>query len=219
MSLIVKDLSKTYQQGKTPIKALDDLSFELKKGGSLSVVGPSGSGKTTLLTLLAGLDQADQGEILFNDKAVQDFSEKQWTEFRGKNIGIVFQSFYLMPHLTALENVSLPLELQNHSHSVQRATDVLKQVGLGDRMEHKPSQLSGGECQRVAIARALSVNPPFIFADEPSGNLDTDTGKKVMDLLFELVKQNEMTLLLITHDSKLAARCESQIHLVGGKKQ
>ncbi len=219
MSLIVKDLSKTYQQGKTPIKALDDLSFELKKGGSLSVVGPSGSGKTTLLTLLAGLDQADQGEILFNDKAVQDFSEKQWTEFRGKNIGIVFQSFYLMPHLTALENVSLPLELQNHSHSVQRATDVLKQVGLGDRTEHKPSQLSGGECQRVAIARALSVNPPFIFADEPSGNLDTDTGKKVMDLLFELVKQNEMTLLLITHDSKLAARCESQIHLVGGKKQ
>ncbi len=219
MSLVVKNLSKTYQQGKTPIKALDELSFELKTGGSLSVVGPSGSGKTTLLTLLAGLDQADQGQILFKDQAVQDLSEKQWTEFRGKNIGIVFQSFYLMPHLTALENVSLPLELQNHSNATQRATEVLEQVGLGDRMEHKPSQLSGGECQRVAIARALSVNPPFIFADEPSGNLDTDTGKKVMDLLFELVKKNEMTLLLITHDSKLAARCESQIHLVGGKKQ
>lgn len=219
MSLQVNHLSKTYQQGKTPIKALDDLNFELKKGSSLSVVGPSGSGKTTLLTLLAGLDQADEGEIFFQDQAVQNYTEKQWTQFRGKNIGIVFQSFYLMPHLTALENVCLPLDLQDHPDSQKRATEVLSQVGLGDRMEHKPSQLSGGECQRVAIARALSVNPPFIFADEPSGNLDTETGKKVMDLLFDLVKKNEMTLLLITHDSKLAARCESQIHLVGGKKQ
>ncbi len=219
MSIHVKNVSKTYWQSKTPIKALDDISIKINKGESLAVVGPSGSGKTTLLTLLAGLDQVDQGSIEFNGRSVESFTEKQWTDFRGKNIGIVFQSFYLMPHLTALENVRLPLDLQGYPDSALRAKEMLVRVGLAGRLDHKPSQLSGGESQRVAIARALSINPPFLFADEPSGNLDTETGEKVMDMLFDLVKEEQITLILITHDSELAKKCESQLYLVGGQKQ
>ena len=219
MILKVNDLNKTFFQGKTEIHALKGVSFDVAKNHSLAIVGPSGSGKTTLLSLLAGLDAPSSGTIDMAGSNLASLSEEQLTEFRAKNIGIVFQQFHLMPYLTALENVSLPLDILGEKDSANRAQKLLEQVGLGERADHLPHQLSGGECQRVAIARASVVQPKILLADEPSGNLDTETGKNVMDLLFRLVDETDMTLILITHDLNLASRCEKQIHLVGGKLQ
>ncbi len=219
MILQVKDLRKSFTQGKRTIDALKGVSFQVEKNESLAIVGPSGSGKTTLLSLLAGLDQVSAGEINFDGNPIHNMSERELNAFRAQNIGIVFQQFHLMPHLSALENVALPLDILGQDNSEERARSMLVQVGLGDRVTHRPHQLSGGECQRVAIARASVTNPKILLADEPSGNLDTETGAKVMDLLFQLVEDHGMTLILITHNEKLAHRCQKQIHIVGGQLQ
>jgi putative ABC transport system ATP-binding protein len=219
MSLKIDQLSKSFFQGTTRITALDQVSFTVEKGDSFAIIGPSGSGKTTLLTLMAGLESPTSGHIFFDKTDITLLSEKERTEFRAKNIGIVFQQFHLMPHLTALENVSLPLEITGAENIQDRATEALVRVGLEHRVNHLPKQLSGGESQRVAMARAMVHRPPFIFADEPSGNLDTENGEKVMKLLFDLIGKEKSTLVLITHDLNLASRCHRQIHLHGGRLQ
>lgn len=218
MILEVKNLTKKFLQGETTINAVNDLSFSLQEGQSLSLTGPSGSGKTTVMSLLAGLDSPNKGEIFIDDVKLNDLSEKELSKFRAQNIGIVFQQFHLMPHLTALENVCLPLEINKASEVVDKAIKILQAVGLEDRVNHLPSQLSGGEKQRVAIARAIVLKPKLILADEPSGNLDTETGKKVMDVLFEMTKEFNLSLVLITHDIKLAQRCDRQINLFAGQR-
>lgn len=217
MILQAKNVSRIFSQGKTQIKAIDHVSFELQAKQSLAIIGPSGSGKTSLLSLIAGIDRPTTGEILVNGTDLNTLSESELTRFRAQSIGIVFQQFYLMPYLTALENVSLPLDIQKDSDSLRKAEEYLMRVGLKDRLHHFPYQLSGGECQRVAIARASVVQPKILLADEPSGNLDTNTGVKIMDQLFAMIEQTNMTLVLITHDPKLAERCDRQLHLVGGK--
>ena len=219
MILSVNKLNKSFKQGDTDIKAVQDISFELNPGETLAIVGSSGSGKTTLLSLLTGLDNADSGEIIMVDQKITELSERQLSLFRAQNIGIVFQEFHLMPHLTAAENVALPLEIAHQSDVDSQVTAALKKVGLSERHDHLPHQLSGGECQRVAIARAMVAKPRILFADEPSGNLDTDTGQKVMDLLFSLVEENKMTMILVTHEKNLAQRCLRQIEMAGGKAQ
>lgn len=219
MILEVDNLSKSFHQGKTEIHALKDVSFNLETAGSLAIVGPSGSGKTTLLSLLAGLDVASQGSISMLGQSLSGLSEEALTQFRAQNIGIVFQQFHLMPHLTALENVTLPLDILGKENPKELAASFLEKVGLKDRMDHLPNQLSGGECQRVAIARASVVQPKFLLADEPSGNLDTETGRTVMDLLFDLTKDENMSLILITHNEALANRCDHKIKLLGGRRQ
>lgn len=217
MILEVANIKKSYFQGPSQIMALDDVSFNLEKGKSLSIIGSSGSGKTTLLSLLAGLDSPDSGSIQIEQQNIVQLDEQQLTLFRGQNIGIVFQQFHLMPHLSALENVCLPLEIMGDPNFHQKSMEILDQVGLADRSDHFPSQLSGGECQRVAIARAAVIRPKVLLADEPSGNLDTQTGEVVMDLLFNLQKESDLTLVLVTHDNKLANRCDQQIKLSAGK--
>jgi putative ABC transport system ATP-binding protein len=179
-------------------------------------VGKSGSGKSTLLSLMAGLDQVDSGEIWIQEKCINKLSEKDLTLFRAQNIGIVFQQFHLVSTLSALENVLLPLNILKNPHALEIATKLIDQVGLSHRSHHLPSELSGGESQRVAIARALSTSPAILFADEPSGNLDEETGVKVMDLLFEMVKQTKTTLILVTHDRDLAKKCSRMILLEHG---
>ena len=219
MILDVKSLGKSFYQGSRKIDALKDVSFQVEKQQSLAIVGPSGSGKSTLLSLLAGLDQSSGGEIFFAEKPLHTMSESQLNQFRAQNIGIVFQQFHLMPHLSALENVALPLDILGREDAEAQATEMLQSVGLAERLTHRPHELSGGECQRVAIARASVTRPKLLLADEPSGNLDTETGKKVMDLLFNLVQETGTTMILITHDLKLAERCQHQLHLVGGQLQ
>ncbi len=218
MNLVVKNLTKDYYQGETLVKALDAIDFE-SNANTLSIIGPSGSGKTTLLTLLSGLDSTTSGEIILGDQSITKLNEKEMTQFRAENIGIVFQQFHLMPHLSALENVMLPLEILGAKDSEERAIEFLDIVGLKERIHHLPSELSGGECQRVAIARATVTSPKYLFADEPSGNLDFTTGNKVMDLLFKLSEEKNMKLVLVTHDNELANRCDQQIHIIGGKLQ
>ena len=217
MILEVQGLTKTFRQGERKVHALNNVSFSVEKNQSLAIVGPSGSGKTTLLSLLAGLDRFDQGEIKAVQASIGQMSEEELTRYRAQNIGIVFQQFHLMPHLTALENVCLPLDILGEQGVEKRAKEMLELVGLKERIHHKPHELSGGECQRVAIARASVTKPKILLADEPSGNLDTETGKIVMDLLFKLVEESDMTLVLITHDNNLAQRCQRQIQLVGGQ--
>lgn len=219
MILDVENLSKTYVQGTTSIEALSQVAFQMAPGETLAIVGPSGSGKTTLLSLLAGLELASQGSVAIKGQNIFSLTEMDLSLFRSKHIGIVFQQFHLMPHLSALENVSLPLEIQGDPKAQEKALDALKAVDLSLRKDHLPRELSGGECQRVAIARAIVVRPDLLLADEPSGNLDTDTGNRVMDLIFELVEKNKMSLVLVTHNHELAKRCHRQIVLRGGKVQ
>lgn len=209
-------LMKSFTQGTTKIHAVSDVSFEVPEGKTMAIVGPSGSGKTTLLSLLAGLDRPDSGDIRVDGKSLVQFSEEDLSHFRGTNMGIIFQQFHLMPQLSALENVCLPLDIHGHPNSRERAIKALGDVGLADRADHLPNQLSGGECQRVAIARAIVVEPKILFADEPSGNLDTETGKKVSDLLFELVHKKKMTMILVTHDLSLASQCDKMVRIEGG---
>ena len=219
MILQVKNLKKSFAQGKKQIDALAGISFSVDQQQSLAIVGPSGSGKSTLISLLAGLDQASEGEILFEQSKLHQMSEAELNRFRSQNIGIVFQQFHLMPHLSAEENVALPLEILGDDQPLEKAQDMLKRVGLGERTTHRPHQLSCGECQRVAIARACVTRPKVLLADEPSGNLDTETGKRVMDILFDMVKETGTTLILITHDDSLAMRCQKQLKIVGGLLQ
>jgi putative ABC transport system ATP-binding protein len=196
---------------------LDDISFDLKSGETLAIVGASGSGKTTLLGLLAGLDRPSTGEVFLAGQALSSMDENQRAQLRQQQVGFVFQSFHLLPTLTALENVMLALEIAHHSKVKERAKEALEMVGLGHRLSHYPRQLSGGEQQRVAIARAFANEPAIMFADEPTGNLDRRTGNDIADLLFDLNQRVQTALVLVTHDPQLAERCQITHTIDGGR--
>jgi|TARA_B110000914_G_scaffold176319_1_gene157668 putative ABC transport system ATP-binding protein len=217
MILKTTNLKKEVLSGNSPLVILDDINFELEEGKSLAIVGPSGSGKSTLLGLLAGLDTATSGEIYLNGNALHDMDEEKRARVRKDNVAFVFQSFELLPGLTALENVMLPSELKHSLDAKKTATEYLKRVGLNDRLDHYPRQLSGGEQQRVAIARAFACEAKLLFADEPTGNLDPKTGEKVSDLLFEVNAETSNALIVVTHDLELASKCDEQIDLNEGK--
>jgi putative ABC transport system ATP-binding protein len=214
MNLI--DVKKSFGHGPSKLDVLKGINLTLQPGETLALVGKSGSGKSTLLSLMAGLDKVDSGEIWIQGRCHSHLSESELTQFRARHMGIVFQQFHLVSTLTAFENVLLPLTLLKHPEAKEVAFKLIDQVGLSARSNHLPSELSGGESQRVAIARALSIRPAILFADEPSGNLDEETGAKVMDLLFEMVHLTHTTLVLVTHDKDLAARCSRVIHLEHG---
>ncbi len=214
--MTVKNLRKSFGEGSTRIEVLKGITLDVVKGETLALVGKSGSGKSTLLSLLAGLDRSDHGDIVVGEKNITGLSEKELTHFRAQEMGIVFQQFHLVSTLTALENVLLPLSILKRENAREKAEALLESVGLSHRAHHLPSELSGGESQRVAIARALSTSPSVLFADEPSGNLDEETGTKVMDLLFEMVKKTGTTMILVTHDPDLARRCSRTVHLEHG---
>ena len=195
---------------------LKGINLEIKSGESVAIVGASGSGKSTLLGLLAGLDEPSEGRVIVGDTDLSQLDEDGRALFRGREIGFVFQSFQLLPALTALENVMLPLELSGQSDARKQAEHFLERVELQDRIDHYPRQMSGGEQQRVAIARAFAARPTILFADEPTGNLDSRTGSHIIDILFELNREQGATLVLVTHDQGLAGLCERRLHLDGG---
>lgn len=208
---------------------LDDVALSIEANSFVAIVGPSGSGKTTLLGLLAGLDRPTRGAVILDGKNLGSLSDDERARFRARNVGFVFQTFQLVPTLTALENVMVPLELagtkneergtrkRGNEETQERALELLAQVGLGERVHHYPAQLSGGEQQRVALARAFANRPKVLFADEPTGNLDTETGRRIIDLLVDLNNQTQTTLVLVTHDSELASRARRVIRLAGGR--
>lgn len=215
--LEVDNLSKTYNSGSKSVNVLKDINFKIGKGETVSVVGPSGSGKTTLLGLCAGLDQATTGSVKLNDTALEPLNEDERASLRNQSVGFIFQNFQLIPTLTALENVMVPMELRGEKNTAQKAMELLEKVGLAERHDHYPTQLSGGEQQRVSLARAFSNNPKILFADEPTGNLDEETSQKVEDLLFKLNEESGTTLVIVTHDLTLAAKTNRIIRLKGGK--
>jgi putative ABC transport system ATP-binding protein len=216
-AIVVEHLGRRVRDADGEITILDDLSFEIEAGSTVAIVGASGSGKSTLLGLLAGLDLASSGAITIFGERILDLDEDARAAWRARNLGFVFQSFQLLPQMTALENVMLPLELAGVSGADSRARELLQRVGLADRLGHYPRTLSGGEQQRVAIARAFASKPRLLFADEPTGSLDAATGERVIDLLFELNREAGATLLLVTHDQQLAARCSMRITLSAGR--
>ena len=213
----LKNADLTLGQAAASVHVLKGMDLSIDAGESVGIVGPSGSGKSTLLMVLAGLERLDSGEIVIDGTPLHGLSEDRVAEFRGRNIGIVFQSFHLIPNMTALENVAVPLELANVRDAFEIARQELISVGLGERLSHYPGQLSGGEQQRVAIARALAPSPKLLIADEPTGNLDTETGKQVADLIFSKQAERDMTLVLVTHDASLAARCSRQVRVRSGE--
>jgi putative ABC transport system ATP-binding protein len=218
----IADLRLTLASDAGPVNILNGLNLKVAAGESLGIVGPSGSGKTSLMLLIAGLEQASGGRIRLGNAEVGDaevtaLSEDALALYRRRHIGIVFQAFHLIPTMTALENVATPLELAGESKAFEIAKRALEEVGLGHRLGHYPSQLSGGEQQRVALARAVAPEPDILLADEPTGNLDTETGQKVIELLFNMQRRRGATLLLITHDPALARRCDRIIHLADGR--
>jgi putative ABC transport system ATP-binding protein len=215
--LNLQQVSKTYRSGNRMLTVLDEVSFSVAAGSALAIVGPSGSGKTTLLGLCAGLDRSSSGKVELQNTLLEALNEDQLAAVRNKYVGFIFQNFQLMPTLTALENVMVPLELRGDKKARPRALELLEKVGLSDRGHHYPAQLSGGEQQRVSIARAFSNQPQILFADEPTGNLDADTSEKIVNLIFDLNKEAGTTLVLVTHDTDLAARTQRIIHLKGGK--
>lgn len=215
--LEVSNLSKVYRSGIKEIHVLEDVQFDVPGGSSVAIVGPSGSGKTTLLGLCAGLDRPSTGSITLNHILLDKLSEDELAQIRNQHVGFVFQNFQLIQTLTALENVMIPLELRGIKKARESAAALLDRVGLSERMNHYPSQLSGGEQQRVAIARAFSNEPKILFADEPTGNLDEETGQSVEDLLFQINKEQDTTLVLVTHDLELAEKTNKIIRLKGGK--
>lgn len=219
MRVQVKNLHKTYHQGGKPIHVLKGLELEVPSGQTVAVLGRSGSGKSTFLSLLAGLDDPTEGQILLDNLNIVELSDAERSSLRGQKVGIVFQQYHLVDSLTAAENVELPLLIQGERASVARtkALELLDQVGLKERAAHLPRQLSGGESQRVAIARALIHEPEFILADEPSGNLDQETGQLVMGLFFKLIKELKVTAVLVTHSTELAQMCDVRFSLVDGK--
>jgi putative ABC transport system ATP-binding protein len=210
-------LNRTVPLGDRSLTILDDVSLTVNDGETLAIVGASGSGKTTLLGLLAGLDRPNAGSVAWHGEIISTLSEDALAKKRQGTVGFVFQSFQLLPALTALENVMLPLELASQPDADTRAKDWLQRMGLGERIDHLPRQLSGGEQQRVAIARAFAASPSIVFADEPTGNLDTDTGNEIIELMFKLNRDQGTTLILVTHDLELAARCNRHIRLARGK--
>jgi len=215
--LALKNVNKSFPTNAGPLTVLDGINFEIEAGASFSIVGPSGSGKTTLLGLCAGLDKPNSGEVILDNVALAQLSEDERAKVRSEKVVFVFQNFQLIPSLTALENVMVPLELQGGSSAETQAKELLGQVGLSERLNHYPSQLSGGEQQRVCIARAFSNKPKILFADEPTGNLDEETGMKIEALLFDLNKKANTTLVLVTHDLDLAKKTDRQLILKGGK--
>ena len=203
--------------GNSRVDILKGIDLEIERGQSVGLVGPSGSGKSTLLMVMAGLERADRGKVLVETSDLSAMDEDTLARFRGAQIGIIFQSFHLVPTMTALENTAIPLELAGRSDAFDVARAELDAVGLGDRVHHYPAELSGGEQQRVAIARALAPRPSILIADEPTGNLDADTGNEISDLMFHLHRDRGMTLMLVTHDPKLADRCERVVRLKSGQ--
>jgi putative ABC transport system ATP-binding protein len=215
----VENIRKSFKQTESSIEILKNLNLSVVKGDKVGILGQSGSGKSTFLSLMSGLDSPDSGDIIINGVSTVKFSEKEWTQFRAKNISIVFQQYHLVGHLTALENVMLPLEIlgESEKEAENRAMTLLDEVGLKSRATHFPNQLSGGESQRVAIARALITRPNLLLADEPSGNLDQETGQKVMSLFFDITSKYQTTTLLVTHNEQLAARCNVVYRLTQGR--
>jgi putative ABC transport system ATP-binding protein len=215
--LNIKNLSKTYQSAGRTLTVLDDINFSIAAGSTNAIVGPSGSGKTTLLGLCAGLDRSTSGIVELNNINLGSLTEDQRAQARNQYIGFIFQNFQLLPTLTALENVMVPLELRGEKNIKARSMDLLDKVGLADRSHHYPMQLSGGEQQRVSLARAFSNAPQILFADEPTGNLDAETSEKVIKLIFDLNKEAGTTLVVVTHDLDLAAKTQRIIRIKGGK--
>lgn len=215
--LNITNVGKTYSSGSKNLRVLQDITFSIEAQETFAIVGPSGSGKTTLLGLCAGLDHPDTGTIELCGSTLQALTEDERAVLRNRNVGFIFQDFQLLPTLTALENVAVPLELQGDKNAVGSAKILLEKVGLLDRMQHYPSQLSGGEQQRVALARAFSNRPSILFADEPTGNLDAATGENVIQLLFDLNKELGTTLVIVTHDMELAQKTQRILSLKGGK--
>lgn len=212
----LKKADLTLGSAAATVHVLKGIDLVIEQGEAVGIVGPSGSGKSTLLMVLAGLERLDSGEIHVNGEPLHRLSEDALADFRGRNIGIVFQSFHLIANMTALENVAVPLELANTKNPFDIARRELQAVGLGDRLNHYPGQLSGGEQQRVAIARALAPSPAVLIADEPTGNLDTETGRQIADLLFAKQAERGTTLVLVTHDTALAGRCSRQVNVRSG---
>jgi len=215
-SLVVKNVKKTFYQGNQEIPVLKGLDLEVAQGESVAILGPSGSGKSTLLSMIAGFDDPDDGSVKLLGKSLQEMTEDEKAKFRGSNIGFVFQQYHLLSHLNSYENVLLPLTILDRENETQ-VNKILDQVGLSERSKSFPHQLSGGESQRVAIARALVHRPKIIIADEPSGNLDIASGKKVMDVLFDAIKTDNTSLVLVTHSLELAKRCDRVLELSQGK--
>jgi|UniRef100_UPI0040483A61 putative ABC transport system ATP-binding protein len=217
--LSLQHVTKTYQSGSRKLTVLDQVTFSIQGGEAIAIVGPSGSGKTTLLGLCAGLDSSSTGSVVLNGEAMEGLNEDQRAAIRSRDVGFIFQNFQLLPTLTALENVMVPLELKKRTNAKEKAMELLAKVGLKDRATHYPTQLSGGEQQRVSIARAFANAPKILFADEPTGNLDTETGEMIENLIFDLNKEQGTTLVLVTHDLELAAKTQRIIHIKGGKIQ
>jgi putative ABC transport system ATP-binding protein len=215
--LKTNNLTHEVQAGGQPLQILKGISFEIKGGESVAIVGASGSGKSTLLGLLAGLDRHTGGDIELAGQSLSALGEEQRAQLRAQHVGFIFQSFHLLPSLTALENVMLPGELKARSDAKELAQSLLQSVGLSHRMNHYPRQLSGGEQQRVAIARAFASEPSILFADEPTGNLDYENGQKIEQLLFDLNREKQTTLVVVTHDPELAARCDRRLHMHDGR--
>ncbi len=217
MILNIQNVTKTYQSAGRSLTVLENINFAVEAGSTMSIVGPSGSGKTTLLGLAAGLDRASSGSVELAGIPLDNLSEDQRARVRNEHVGFIFQNFQLLPTLTAIENIMVPLELRGEKHIRARADDLLQKVGLADRGHHYPAQLSGGEQQRVSLARAFCNRPQILFADEPTGNLDAETSEKIIELIFNLNKEAGTTLILVTHDFDLANKTSRIIKLKGGR--
>jgi putative ABC transport system ATP-binding protein len=215
--LKLKNVNLKYQTGNDLIKVLNNINLETKKNESISIVGESGSGKTSLIMLIGGLEKASSGKIYFENQEITKLNEDEVSKIRRKNIGIIFQSFYLIPNYTAVENVALTLELNNLKNPYDRAKELLDRFGLKNRFNNLPSQLSGGEQQRVAIARAIAMKPKLILADEPTGNLDSENSQMITDILFKYIKEESSSLIMVTHDLKLANKAKRKIKIRDGK--
>ena len=215
--LKLKNVNLKYQTGNDQIKVLNNINLETKKNESISIVGESGSGKTSLIMLIGGLEKASSGKIYFENQEITKLNEDEVSKIRRKNIGIIFQSFYLIPNYTAVENVALTLELNNLKNPYDRAKELLDRFGLKNRFNNLPSQLSGGEQQRVAIARAIAMKPKLILADEPTGNLDSENSEMIADILFKYIKEESSSLIMVTHDLKLANKAKRKIKIKDGK--
>jgi putative ABC transport system ATP-binding protein len=215
-AIALSDVHLTLGTGAARVHVLKGISLQVAKGEAIGLVGPSGSGKSTLLMTLAGLERADKGQVAIDGQDLSRLDEDRLATFRGRRIGIVFQAFHLIPTMTALENVAVPLELAGHERAFARAAEELSAVGLGERLSHYPGQLSGGEQQRVALARALAPDPAILVADEPTGNLDEATGRQIIDLMFRLKQERGGTLVLVTHDPGLARLCDRTVRLRSG---
>lgn len=214
--IVTKNLVKTYHMGKILVEALRGVSLDVQRGEVLAIMGPSGSGKSTLMNLLGCLDRPTEGDYILDGENVSRLSDNKLATIRNRKVGFIFQSFNLLPRVSALENVELPLRYSGMNHHRQRARQALEAVGLADRMKHHPSELSGGEQQRVAIARALVNNPAIVMADEPTGNLDSKSGKEIMELLLTLNRERSMTVIIVTHDPAIASQTRRIVHLRDG---